>query len=77
MDFRTKQKQIRRQAQEREESMNSYNEHKDEITAYREACAIIARLSRISQNGRYITAEDILNKVNGRAELDYYYRWCI
>lgn len=75
-DFRTKQRRIRREEQERAISMEHYIEHKEDFDMFHEACAIISTLSRISYNARELTAEDILSKVISRTELDFYYRWC-
>lgn len=79
MEYYSKKKRLRRQEQERKQSMIDFTAHKEEKEEYEmfyEACTIISTLSRISYTARSLTADDILEKIENRAELDFYYKWC-
>ena len=76
MDFYSKRRKVRRQEQERNQSMKDFMEHKEEYDMFHEARAIIYTLSRISCTAKGLTEMDILRKVNSRTELDFYYKWC-
>lgn len=76
MEYYSKKKRLRRQEQERKQSMIDFTAHKEEYEMFYEACTIISTLSRISYTARTMTADDILEKIGNRAELDFYYKWC-
>lgn len=77
MDYYSKRRRVRRQAQEREKSMREYMEHKEDYDMHHEASTIISTLSRISCSARELEVDEILDKVDCRKELDFYYRWCL
>lgn len=76
MDFYSKRRKVRRQAHERDKSMREYMEHKEDYDMHHKACTIIWTLSRISYSARELAVDEILDKVETKSELDFYYRWC-
>ena len=72
-DFRAKQRKFRKEERERAESMRYYEEHKEEINVFKEASTVAARLQCI---GIRLGVDDVLARVNSRAELHFWYRWC-
>ena len=73
-EWASKQRKLRRIAQEQSESMAYYEEHKEEIELGRKAALLLAAIARMAYVS--LTVEDIVAKVSGLDELNFYVRWC-